>query len=108
MGLVFSTDPDFCPHCRQIPCACNQLKTTVKKQTEPVRVRFAKNAKGSGVTLIERLPLHPAGKEELLRSLKKALGCGGAVKNGVLELQGDKKAPAEAALQKAGYKVRVL
>ena len=108
MGEVFfSTDPVFCPHCKHIPCVCNRLGAP-KKQTEPVRVRFAKNAKGSGMTLVERLPLHKQGKEDLIKKLKKTLGCVCTLKEGRLELQGDKKAQAAAALEKEGYKVRVL
>ncbi len=105
--IFFSTDPDFCPHCKHIPCVCNRLGTP-KKQTEPVRVRFLRNAKGSGMTVVERLPLHPQGKEDLLKKMKKSLGCGGTVKEGRLEIQGDKKAPAAQMLEKEGYKVRIL
>ncbi len=105
--IFFSTDPDFCPHCKHIPCICNQLGAP-KKQTEPVRVCFVRNAKGAGITLIERLPLHPQGKEELLKKIKKSLGCGGTLKEGRLEIQGDKRNQAAAALQKEGYKVRIL
>ena len=105
--IFFSTDPDFCPHCKHIPCVCNRLGTP-KKQTEPVRVRFLRNAKGSGMTVVERLPLHPQGKEDLLKKMKKALGCGGTVKEGRLEIQGDKKAQAAQMLEKEGYKVRIL
>ena len=105
--IFFSTDPDFCPHCKHIPCVCNRLGTP-KKQTEPVRVRFLLNAKGSGMTVVERLTLHPQGKEDLLKKMKKSLGCGGTVKEGRLEIQGDKKAPAAQMLEKEGYKVRIL
>lgn len=105
--IFFSTDPDFCPHCKHIPCVCNRLDTP-KKQTEPVRVRFLRNAKGSGMTVVERLPLHPQGKEDLLKKMKKSLGCGGTVKEGRLEIQGDKKAQAAQMLEKEGYKVRIL
>ena len=105
--IFYSTDPNFCPHCKHIPCVCNQLGAP-KKQTEPVRVRFIKNAKGSGVTLVERLPLHPQEKEELLKKIKKALGCGGTLKNGILEIQGDKKTRTAQILEKEGYKVRIL
>lgn len=105
--LFYSTDPAFCPHCKSIPCTCNRLGSP-KKQTEPVRVRFQKNTKGSGLTLVERLPLHPQGKEDLLKKLKKSLGCGGTVKEGRLEIQGDKKAQAAQILEKEGYKVRIL
>ena len=105
--IFYSTDPNFCPHCKHIPCICNQLGA-LKKQTEPVRVRFVKNTKGSGTTVVERLPLHPQGKEELLKKMKKALGCGGTVKEGHLEIQGDKKLRAAQILEKEGYKVRIL
>lgn len=105
--IFYSTDPNFCPHCKHIPCICNQLGAP-KKQTESVRVRFVKNTKGSGTTVVERLPLHPQGKEELLKKMKKALGCGGTIKEGHLEIQGDKKLRAAQILEKEGYKVRIL
>lgn len=105
--IFFSTDPDFCPHCKHIPWVCNRLGAP-KKQTEPVRVRFLRNAKGSGMTVVERLPLHPQGKEDLLKKMKKSLGCGGTVKEGRLEIQGDKKTQAAQMLEKEGYKVRIL
>ena len=57
---------------------------------------------------MERLPLHPQGKEELLKKMKKALGCGGTIKDGHLEIQGDKKLRAAQILEKEGYKVRIL
>lgn len=105
--IFFSTDPNFCPHCKHIPCVCNQLGAP-KKQTEPVRVRFVRNAKGSGMTLVEKLLLHPQGKEDLLKKIKKSLGCGGTLKEGRLEIQGDKKTQTAALLEKEGYKVRCL
>jgi len=52
--------------------------------------------------------MHPAGKEELLSKFKKRLGAGGAVKNGVLELQGDRRAFLKTELEAAGYKVRLI
>lgn len=71
-------------------------------------MRFVKNTKGSGTTVVERLPLHPQGKEDLLKKMKKALGCGGTIKEGHLEIQGDKKLRAAQILEKEGYKVRIL
>lgn len=71
-------------------------------------MRFVKNTKGSGTTVVERLPLHPQGKEALLKKMKKALGCGGTVKEGHLEIQGDKKLRTAQILEKEGYKVRIL
>ncbi|MBI4676493.1 MAG: translation initiation factor [Elusimicrobia bacterium] len=76
------------------------------KQAEPVRLSFRRNMKGSGMTLIDRLQMHPAGKEELLRGFKRRLGTGGTVKFGVLELQGDHRDLVEAELKADGYKVK--
>ncbi|PIU20710.1 MAG: stress response translation initiation inhibitor YciH [Elusimicrobia bacterium CG08_land_8_20_14_0_20_59_10] len=112
--LVYSTGPDgaaLCPHCRRTPCECPEgLAGASKKrtQTEPVRVSFRKAGKGSGVTLVEKLPMHPAGKEELLRKFKKRLGVGGTVKLGVLELQGEHRDLVRTELEAAGYRVKII
>ena len=112
--VVYSTGPDgnvICPNCRRSPCGCPEgLAGAPKKrtQTEPVRVSFRRSGKGSGLTLVEKLPMHPAGKEELLKRLKKRLGVGGTVKLGVLELQGDHKAFVKAELEASGYKVKLI
>lgn len=75
-------------------------------QTEPVRIAFRRPGKGAGVTTVERLQMHPAGKEELLTKFKKQMGVGGTLKFGVLELQGDCRDRIEAALIGLGYRVR--
>ena len=111
--LVYSTGPDGkvnCPNCGKTPCACPEgLAGELRKrtQTEPVRVSFRRTGKGSGLTLVERLPMHPAGKEELLRKFKKRLGVGGTVKDGVLEIQGDRRAFVKAELEAAGWLPRL-
>ena len=50
--------------------------------------------------------MHPTLKLELLSRFKKRLACGGAVKDGVLELQGDHRDFIEAELKGEGYQVR--
>lgn len=112
--LVYSTGPDGtvkCPNCGKLPCECAEGlagEVRPRTQTEPVRVSFRKTGKGSGMTFIEKLPMHPAGKEELLTKFKKRLGAGGAVKNGVLEIQGDRREFVKKELEAAGYKVRLI
>ncbi len=85
--IVFSTDSSF-------------------RQPDPLRLSFQRGAKGSGVTRVERLIMHPTLKEQLLSQLKKRLGCGGAIKDGNLEFQGDHRDVVEAELVKQGYKVK--
>jgi translation initiation factor 1 len=48
-----------------------------------------KQRRGKEVTVIDKLELRPADLETWCRELKKALGCGGAVENGTIVLQGD-------------------
>ena len=103
---VYSTDPGFCPACRRSPCCCADARALAKRQPEPLRLSFQRGAKGAGVTRIERLILHPSLKQELLSRLKKRLACGGAVKDGVLELQGDHRDFIEAELKGEGYNIR--
>jgi translation initiation factor 1 len=103
-NIVYSTDPEWkppCQSCGKTPCACPGAK-----QNEPVRLSFRRGHKGSGITLIERLQMHPAGKEEMLKKFKKRLGVGGALKQGALELQGDQRDFVETELKSAGYKIR--
>jgi len=103
---VYSSDPAFCAACRRSPCACADPAQLKKRQPEPVRLSFVRGAKGAGVTRIERLVLHPTLKEQLLSRFKKRLGCGGAVKDGALEIQGDHRDFLESELLAEGYKVR--
>ena len=81
-------------------------KKGTPRQPEPVRLSFGRGAKGSGVTKVARLIMHPTIKDQLLAQLKKRLGCGGTVQDGVLEFQGDQRDKVEKELLALGYKVR--
>ena len=64
----------------------------VLKPSGPARavVRMErKQRRGKEVTVIDKLELRPADLETWCRELKKALGCGGAVEDGMIVLQGD-------------------
>ncbi len=91
--IVFSSDPDW-------------GKPGTPRQPEPVRLSFRRGAKGSGVTRVERLVLHPTLKDRLLGRLKKRLGCGGALQGWDLEFQGDHRDKIEAFLLGEGWKVK--
>ncbi|MDE2489652.1 MAG: translation initiation factor [Elusimicrobia bacterium] len=92
-GVVYSTDPDW-------------GKPGTPRQPEPVRLSFRRGAKGSGVTRVERLVLHPTHKDRLLAQLKKHLGCGGTLKDGAFEFQGDHRDRVERFLTDGGWKVK--
>jgi len=69
-------------------------------------MRQTKGRKGKGVTLITGVPLSPAELKNLAKSFKKKCGCGGSVKNNIIEIQGDKRDVLEQELTDLGYKVK--
>ena len=75
------------------------------KAQQRVRVQRTKAGKGGKlVTAITGLEAPEAELKTLLKQLKAVAGTGGTVKDGVIELQGDRMAPALAALEKEGYR----
>jgi translation initiation factor 1 len=63
-----------------------------------------KHRGGKSVTILEGLQLSVGDSEKLLKQLKTKLGAGGAVKNGVLEIQGDHCDAVMAELSGSGYR----
>ena len=59
--------------------------------------------RGKTVTTVAGVPLDDAGLRELAGRLKKRCGVGGAVKDGVIELQGDHRDVVVEALRAEGY-----
>ncbi|WP_375058111.1 translation initiation factor [Zobellella sp. DQSA1] len=66
--------------------------------------RETKGRKGAGVICIYGVP--PEQVKEQAKRLKSQLGTGGAVKNGVIEIQGDRLEQVTALLTKAGFQVK--
>ena len=74
--------------------------------TAPARVRVGRETSGrsgKGVSVITGLPLSAAELEALATRLKKLCGAGGAVRDGVIEIQGDQRDRLVAELVKLGY-----
>lgn len=63
--------------------------------------------KGKGVCLITGLDIDDAELQKLAAELKKKCGCGGAVKEGVIEIQGDKRDLLKQLLEAKGHKVKL-
>ena len=76
---------------------------TAKTSDKPVKVRLVKRGQ-SILTVILNLNLSSKEKEELASSLKKNLGCGGAVKDEEVVIQGDKVALVKKHLLAIGIK----
>jgi translation initiation factor 1 len=82
------------------------LNAAARAATAAARVRVGREVagrSGKGVSVISGLPLDAAGLAELATRLKKLCGAGGAVKNGVIEIQGDHRERLVTELLKLGY-----
>lgn len=74
-----------------------------KKWERPVKVRLLKRGKNI-LTVILNLPISSEEKEMLASKIKKKLGCGGCVKEGTIEIQGDKVEAVKKILLDLGVK----
>jgi translation initiation factor 1 len=81
---------------------------TTQKNDGIVRLRREVRGRGGGtVIVISGIPLSAPEIKELAGVLKKKCGCGGTVKDGVIEIQGDHRDSLFAELQARGFKVKL-
>lgn len=108
--LVYCTDQGrVCPDCgkAKTACICHQ-PSPVSAGDGIIRIQQeTKGRKGKGVSLITGLPLEHEQLQTLAKQLKKKCGCGGTVKNGVIEIQGDYRTLLKGNLEQMGYKVKM-
>lgn len=69
--------------------------------------RDSKGRGGKAVTLIKNLALSEADLGALAKTIKQAVGSGGTVKDGVIEIQGEHREKIAEVLRALGYKVKL-
>lgn len=69
--------------------------------------RQTKGRKGKGVSIVSGFLLTDPELKLMAVELKKVCGCGGSVKNGDIEIQGDKRNEIKAYLEKKGHTVKL-
>lgn len=69
--------------------------------------RQTSGRKGKGVCLITGIDEDDATLAKIAANLKKKCGCGGSLKEGVIEIQGDKRDLLKTLLEALGYKVKL-
>lgn len=98
--LVYSTDTGRIKQ--------EEFKPQRAKGDGIVRIqRQTSGRKGKGVCLIAGVDLDDAALDKLAAELKKKCGCGGSVKEGVIEIQGDKRDLLKQLLEAKGMKVKL-
>ncbi|OOF58995.1 stress response translation initiation inhibitor YciH [Rodentibacter myodis] len=63
--------------------------------------------KGAGISIITGLDLPDEELKKLAAELKKRCGCGGSVKDGKIEIQGEKRDLLKQLLEQKGFKVKL-
>ena len=108
-GLVYSTDTGrTCPGCgHPVNLCCCKGKSRQPGDGVVRVIRQTKGRKGSGVCLITGVPLGEAELKKLAKQLKKKCGAGGAVKNGVIEIQGDQREILVDILIELGFRAKL-
>jgi len=113
--LVSSTDPTLnkkCPKCREVISECVCLPDAdFIIQNIVAHVRVEKQGRsGKIVSVIDRLPKNELFLKDLTTKLKKKCGSGGTYlmdgKDGVIEIQGDKRVVIRDFLDKEGIKCK--
>ena len=98
----------ICPKCGKPVDDCVCKKPARPSGDGVVRIqRDSKGRKGKTVSLITGLPLAEDALHLLLSELKRRCGTGGALKDGVLEIQGDHRETLLAELKKRGFNARI-
>ncbi|MGP2946704.1 stress response translation initiation inhibitor YciH [Serratia nevei] len=98
--LVYSTDTGRIKQ--------EEVKPQRAKGDGIVRIqRQTSGRKGKGVCLIAGIDLDDAALDKLAAELKKKCGCGGSAKDGIIEIQGDKRDLLKQLLEAKGMKVKL-
>jgi translation initiation factor 1 len=90
--------PEICNKCglpKEI-CACGEIS----KQQASIKIRAEKRRYGKEVTLVSGLD---SDQKEVMKKLKAKLACGGTLKDGVIELQGQHVSKVKDVLVKMGF-----
>lgn len=100
MSLVYSTETG-----RITP---EKTKVERPKGDGIVRIhRQTSGRKGKGVCLITGVDLDDKGLVSLASELKRRSGCGGSVKDGIIEIQGDNREQLKQMLEQKGFTVKL-
>ncbi|MDP2906524.1 MAG: translation initiation factor [Nanoarchaeota archaeon] len=80
-------------------CVCE----TIAKKDQQIRITVVKRKFGKLITIVEGIDEKSIDIKDLAKKLKNKLACGGTVKEGIIELQGDHAQKAKRILIALGF-----
>ena len=97
---------DICPKCglpKEI-CVCEEIA----REQQNITVAVDRRRYGKMMTIVDGLNPHDLDLDALISDLKSTCACGGTIKDGRIELQGDHRPKVKKALDKLGFIVELI
>jgi len=85
-------------------CVCE----TIAKESQVITVRLDKKKFGKNYTVIDGIDEKEINLKELTKKLKNFLACGGTMKEGRIELQGEHREKVKEFLIKTGFEPQTI
>jgi translation initiation factor 1 len=96
---------DICEVCglpKEI-CVCEDIA----REQQKIIIQIDKRRYGKMMTIVDGINAHDLDINALITQLKSKCACGGTIKEGKIELQGDHRNKVKEALEKMGFTVEV-
>lgn len=92
---------EICPVCGLVKelCVCE----TIAKESQKILVYIERKKFNKNYTIVEGIDAKEIDLKDLGRRLKSALACGGTIKGGKIELQGEHKQRTKKILVEYGF-----
>ena len=92
---------EICPMCGLVKelCVCE----TIAKETQKIFVYIEKKKFNKNYTIVEGIDEKEIDLKDLAKKLKSELACGGTIKEGKIELQGEHKQKTKKILVEYGF-----
>jgi len=93
---------DVCGLPKEI-CVCEDIA----REQQRIAITVDKRRYGKMMTIVDGINPHDLDIDALVSNLKSICACGGTIKDGKIELQGDHRAKVKEALEKMGFVVDI-
>lgn len=97
---------EVCPKCglpKEI-CVCEEIA----REQQNITIAIDKRRYGKMMTVVSGINPHDLDIDTLISNLKSICACGGTIKDGRIELQGDHRTKVKEALEKMGFIVGLI
>ena len=96
---------EICPKCG-LPteiCVCEDIA----REQQKITIAVDQRRYGKMMTVVDGINPHGLDMNALISNLKSTCACGGTIKEGKIELQGDHRTKVKETLEKMGFIVEV-